>query len=117
MIRHPGSGAALSIALSFLAAAAAGQTPHAGRYHADPRLCGDRDTVVVAPGRILTPAYGECRLSDPSAIRGLSARLYDMTCNDEGGRTYSERVLLHFDPEGALLMLVESGYRTYPRCR
>ncbi len=108
---------AFTLALGLVALPAAAQAPHAGRYHQDQRRCGDAETVVVAPGRITTPAYGACTLSDPAAIRGLSARLYDMTCTAQGGRSYTERILLHFDPEGALLMVVESGYRTYPRCR
>jgi hypothetical protein len=106
--------------LALLAAgqAVAQQAPHAGRYHSDFYSCGDDRTTIVAPGRIRTQAYGDCTLSDPAAIRGISARAYDMTCIATGGdgRPYSERIILHFDPEGGLLMLVESGIYSFGRC-
>lgn len=109
---------ALALALLAAAPAAAQQAPHAGQYHRNFASCGDAQTVLVAPGQIRTPEYGACTLSDPAAIRGISARAYDMTCIATGGdgRPYSQRIILHFDPEGGLVMLIESGILSYGRC-
>lgn len=67
--------------------AATRQAPHAGHVHAC--VCGcidDRATIVVSrgirtppPGRIRIRTLGDRPLSDPAALRGLSARTDGMT--------------------------------------
>ena len=99
------------VALSLPAAA---QLQFDGRYHHSRDRCGDRDTVIVAGDR--TNIYGDCRLTQPTNLRGLHARAFDLVCPGEGGRTVSERVILSLGAEGGLLVVRNAGWSSFGRC-
>ena len=48
-----------------------------------------------------------CQLTNPVAVNGMSAVLYDAECNGEG-ESYSKRLMLMRVPEG--LAVVEDGF-------
>ena len=55
-----------------------------------------------------------CRLTNPVAVNGMSAVLYDAECSGEG-ETYAKRMMLMLVPDG--LAVIEDGFvHTLARC-
>jgi hypothetical protein len=68
--------------------------------------------------------YGDpesnCTMSNPTAVRGMEATLFDVTCQgDWGSRTQRELLMLFRDEndEERLLMVTPYGASEYERCK
>lgn len=73
------------------------------------------DSVVRIAGDELRYWESGCRLSNPTAVRGLDATLYDADCAGEG-ETWQTRLMLALTPEGQLLHLNQSGAALLTAC-
>lgn len=105
---------AATAALAALPAAAANRFD--GRYHHSIDQCRSADATILRNGRISFHG-GDCMLTSPTQVRGMSALLFDMVCPMQGGGSASERVMLSFDPEGGLLMVREGAWHSWAPCR
>lgn len=87
----------------------------------DPAACvsaerGDRANLhLIIRDGMLIGLENRCRLTDPVAVEGMSAVLFDSECQAEG-EDHRERLLLMLDHEGRLVMLRDGFVWTYPRC-
>jgi hypothetical protein len=108
---------ALAVAIALGPAAAADE--YDGRYLITPDAsCSAPDS---APGLlriedgVLHGAESVCRMTQPVAVRGMDATLYDMVCTGEG-LAWRERAMLMHGAEGELVLLWDGYAFAYPAC-
>lgn len=97
-----------------LAAAPALAGPYDGRYRPDAEWAANWDCRTVGmdggaigvSGNEFRGVESLCRLSNPVAVRGMSATLYDADCAGEG-ETWNTRMMLMSTHDG--LIVVEDG--------
>lgn len=93
-----------------------------GRYKLNPGVPG----CVVGEGDVINAAFEisngrfvsietECRLTNPTNIRDMSAMLFDLTCSSEGTE-WSDRIFLMKKDDGSLLRVVDGMAFTNPPC-
>lgn len=104
--------AALPLLLS-LAQPAAAQSRWDGAYFNGIDACGSRNSVLIRGDR--ARLSGDCRLTDPTDLRGLRAQAFDLVCPGEDGRTVSERKILSFGAESDLLVVRNAGWSGFTR--
>lgn len=103
-------------------APALGQTgPFQGGWtQGNPSACVyGRDDVNYAMriiGNTLQGLETQCQLANPTAIRDMSAMLFDARCFGEG-EEWSNRLLMMIDTEGRLVTIANGYVATYQRCR
>ena len=56
-----------------------------------------------------------CALTNPTAVRGMEATLFDLQCNGEG-ETWSYRALFMIDHQDALIFVQNGSVQILPRC-
>jgi len=74
------------------------------------------DFALRIAGDTMFGIESACRLTNPVAVRDLSAVLFDAECSGEG-ETWRDRRLLMIDADGALVYLREGYAQVLPRCR
>mgnify|MGYP000881520213 FL=1 len=93
----------------------AGAGPFDGVWDGSPGACVQplSDMRATISGDEIRFYESTCRLSNPTAIRGMTdAVLYDAACSGEG-QTWSNRILLaRTGPEGEELAILSEGYLT-----
>ena len=67
-------------------------------------------------GGVFSGLESECRLTNPTAIRGMSAVLFDAECSGEG-QSWSYRILLMQDGRDHLIELQDGMALRYTRCQ
>lgn len=104
-----------------LAVALAAFLPNSGQAQETEGWCfvGDGCTgPVPLSGTTFYTCEENCVMENPTAVRGLEATLYDVTCSgDSGGSTY--RMMLSKvvqDGEPRLIALTPDGIETLERC-
>lgn len=103
-------GAFLLLAVSATSLAAG---PFDGIYRPDGSATWDCTSIGQDGGALAVQDdvyYGvesACQLTNPVAVNGMSAVLYDGECNGEG-ESYSKRIMLMRVPEG--LAVIQDGY-------
>lgn len=80
-------------------------TPEAESW--DCKTVGVDGGALAIEGDVLKGVESQCKLTNPVAVTGMDAILYDAECAGEG-ETYSYRVMIMRLAEG--LALIEDGY-------
>jgi hypothetical protein len=93
--------------------------PYDGTYRYDNGwncrdIGSDGGAIRIANGR----SHGvenNCRMTNPVAIRGMKATLYDRDCSGEG-ETWSDRIMLMRQDGGKLLIVNQGVSHVWQRC-
>jgi len=90
-----------------------------GRYRLSPDAdCSDLSTsegLLRIDEGVFEGAESACRMTDPLAVRGMDATLYDMVCTGEG-LTWTERAMLMRAADGGLILVWDGYAFAYPAC-
>jgi hypothetical protein len=91
--------------------------PLGDAYTCDPQ---EVDGATPVRGNWYGETEGECTLANPTAVRGLNATLFDVTCSgDWGSLDRRELFMLYRDQDGneRLLIVGPDGATTFVRCQ
>lgn len=108
----------LSLMIGGLMATAATAQDITGTFDLSQAACKQTasDGRVTVTGNTIQFWESQCRLSNPTTLRGItSAKLYDVTCSGEGD-TWTYRILLGTQYDGGLVLYREGGGTVYVRC-
>ncbi|MGH1415523.1 MAG: hypothetical protein ACRBB0_18690 [Pelagimonas sp.] len=109
----------VGLAIGLAPAASAG--PYDGLYYPegqaenwDCQRVGADGGAISVQDNSFEGVENRCTLTEPVAVRGMNATLYDAKCNGEG-MTYEHRMMLLSSPPG--LTIIRDGYASYfERC-
>ena len=71
--------------------------------------------AVAIQGDRMIGVENACRLTNPVAVRGMNATLYDAECSGEG-ESYSERIMLMLSGEGNVVVIRDGWASEWARC-
>ena len=90
-------------------------------YCLDTGSAGCQDRFIPFDGKSIDFCEETCRLTNPTAVRGLNATLYDFACKSDYPSTEGGRVMIlrQNDPTGKtnISMVTEHLTRPIVRCR
>ncbi len=93
--------------------------PYDGKYrYNDSWNCRDvgSDGGAIRIGKgTFEGVENHCTMSEPVAVRGLDATLYDLNCSGEG-KTWRNRIMLMRQDDGTLLIVSEGVSHVWNRC-
>ncbi len=88
--------------------------PEGGADHWDCQRVGADGGAISVQDNMFEGVENRCSLTNPVAVRGMDATLYDAKCNGEG-MEYAYRMMLMSSPPG--LTIIREGYASYfERC-
>lgn len=109
--------------VAVLATGAANATPYDGLYRPDAawadywncKTIGLDGGAMSIAGNIYTAVENQCTLTNPTAIRGMDATLYDAECSAEGDDYVYRMMILKTD---AGVTIISNGYAAaWKRCQ